>query len=217
MLVLAVDTSSAAVTAALVDADAMRLVAQRVTIAARGHGELLAPAIAACLGEVRATPGDLSAIVAGRGPGPFTGLRVGLVTAASLSDALSIPAYGVCSLDAIADVLDEHALLVATDARRHEVYWARYLDGVRVEGPAVNKPAEVSAVDTVAMTGAGARLYADVLHLRLLDIDYPDPLALTRLAADRVLSKAAADALTPMYLRRPDAVVPGPAKAVTPR
>lgn len=217
MLVLAVDTSSAAVTSALVDADAMRLVAQRVTIAARGHGELLAPSIDACLRDVGAAPGDLRAIVAGLGPGPFTGLRVGLVTAASLSDALNIAVYGVCSLDAIAGAADAQALLVAADARRHEVYWARYLDGVRVEGPAVNKPAEVSTVDCTAMAGAGARLYADVLGLPLLGVDYPDPLALVRLAADRVLSKATADPLTPMYLRRPDAVVPGPAKAVTRR
>ena len=88
------------------------------------------------------------------------------------------------------------------------MYWARYVDGVRVAGPDVSKPADVSTVDSQAMAGAGARLYADVLGLPLLDLDYPDPAALVRVAADRVRSGAAADPLTPLYLRRPDAVVP---------
>jgi tRNA threonylcarbamoyl adenosine modification protein YeaZ len=216
VLVLAIDTSSAAVTAAVVAVDqAVRTLAQRVTVDARAHGELLAPSIAVCLAEAGATPGELDAIVAGVGPGPFTGLRVGLVTAAAMADALGIPAYGVCSLDAIAGALDERALLVAADARRREVYWARYVDGVRVNGPHVGRPAEVSTVDSVAMAGAGARLYADVLGLPLLDADHPDPAALVRVAADRVRERVATEPLTPLYLRRPDAVEPGRAKAVS--
>jgi len=218
VLVLAIDTSSAAVTAAVVAVDdAVRTVAQRVTVNARAHGELLAPSIAECLAELGAKPGELDAIVAGVGPGPFTGLRVGLVTAASMSDALGIPAYGVCSLDAIAGALDAASLLVATDARRREVFWARYVDGVRVAGPDVARPGELSTVDSAAMAGAGARLYAGVLGLPLLDADYPDPAALVRVAADRVRARAPQEALTPLYLRRPDAVEPGPAKAVTPQ
>jgi tRNA A37 threonylcarbamoyladenosine modification protein TsaB len=88
------------------------------------------------------------------------------------------------------------------------VYWARYVDGVRVAGPDVSKPVDVSTVDSQAMDGAGARLYADVLGLPLLDADYPDPAALVCVAADRVRSGAPADPLTPLYLRRPDAIVP---------
>ena len=126
MLVLAIDTSSAAVSAALVEvgSDAVEVLAAHDVVNARGHGEYLAPMIAACLGDRR--PAALEAIVVGTGPGPFTGLRVGLVTAAVMSDVLGIPAYGVCSLDALADEPGE--LLVATDARRKEVYWARYRD-----------------------------------------------------------------------------------------
>jgi tRNA threonylcarbamoyl adenosine modification protein YeaZ len=209
VLVLAIDTSSPAVTAAVAFVDGeVRIVAERATVDARAHGELLAPSVAQCLATAGATPGDLRAIVAGLGPGPFTGLRVGLVTAASMSDALGIPAYGVCSLDAIAGALDAESLLVAADARRSEVYWARYVDGVRVAGPDVSKPADVSTVDSQVMAGAGARMYADVLGLPLLDADYPDPAALVRAAADQIVSGAPADQLTPLYLRRPDAVAP---------
>jgi tRNA threonylcarbamoyladenosine biosynthesis protein TsaB len=216
VLVLAIDTSSAAVSAAVVSVDG-DVLARRTTIDARAHGELLAPSIAACLDDAGIAPHALAAIVAGVGPGPFTGLRVGLVTAAAMADALGIPAYGVCSLDAVAAAVEADSLLVATDARRREVYWARYAGGVRVEGPSVDKPAELSTVDVQAMTGAGARLYADVLDLPLLDIDYPDLASLVRLAESKIRSRAPGDALTPLYLRRPDAVVPGTAKAVTQR
>jgi tRNA threonylcarbamoyl adenosine modification protein YeaZ len=216
VLVLAIDTSSAAVTAAVVAVDdAVRPLAQRVTVDARAHGERLAPSIAECLAEAGAAPPELDAIVVGLGPGPFTGLRVGLVTAAAMADALDIPAYGVCSLDGIAAAVPPQPLLVAADARRREVFWARYVDGVRVDGPDVARPADVSTVDSAAMAGAGARTYADVLGLPLLDVDYPDPIALVRLAAPRVREQAPADPLTPLYLRRPDAVEPGARKAVT--
>lgn len=216
MLVLAIDTSSAAVTAAVVEVDdAVRAVAQRVTVDARAHGERLAPSIADCLAEAGAKPADLGAIVAGLGPGPFTGLRVGLVTAAAMSDALGIPAYGVCSLDGIAGTLDEARLLVAGDARRREVFWARYVGGVRVDGPHVDRPTEVSTVDSAAMAGAGARLYAAVLGLPLRDVDHPDPAALVRVAADRIRGGADPDPLTPLYLRRPDAAEPHAPKAVS--
>jgi tRNA threonylcarbamoyl adenosine modification protein YeaZ len=218
VLVLALDTSSAAVTAALTTvADGAELLAVRTTINARAHGELLAPSIEACLAEVGAAPRELDAIVAGAGPGPYTGLRVGLVTASALADALGIPAYAVCSLDAIAGALDAPRLLVAGDARRREVYWAGYVDGSRQGGgapPQVGKAADVPVEDFTAMAGAGARLYADVLGLPLLEQDYPDPLALVRAAADRISSRAPGEILTPLYLRRPDAVEPGRPKAV---
>lgn len=216
MLVVAIDTSSAAVTAAVaaVDDD-VRTLAQRITIDARAHAERLAPSIAACLDEAGATQRDLAAVVAGLGPGAFTGLRVGLVTAAAMADALGIPAYGVCSLDAIAGAVDAASLLVASDARRREVYWARYVNGERVDGPHVAYPGDVSTVDSAAMAGAGARLYAGVLGLPMLDADYPEPRALVRAAADRVRGRAPSEALTPLYLRRPDAAAPHAPKAVS--
>jgi tRNA threonylcarbamoyl adenosine modification protein YeaZ len=206
VIVLGIDTSSEAVTAAVAALDGgVRLLAHRRTIKGRAHGELLAPSISACLGEAGLGPGDLDAVVAGVGPGPFTGLRVGLVTAATMGDALNVPTYGVCSLDAIAGALDEPSLLVVTDARRHEVYWARYAGGARVAGPAVSRPADL-VPDAAAMAGAGARRYVDVLGLPLRDADHPSPLALVRAAVDRLLAGTPGEQLSPLYLRRPDAV-----------
>lgn len=219
MLALVIDTSSAAVTAGVVDlspGSSPRVLAQRVTVDARAHGERLAPSIAASLAEAGVSFADLGAVVAGTGPGPFTGLRVGLVTAAALGDATGLPTYGVCSLDAIAAVHpDQPELLVAGDARRKEVYWARYRHGVRTAGPEVSKPAELDA-GTATTAGAGARFYAEALGgVPLLDEDYPPVAGLAAVAADRVLNGAPGELLTPLYLRRPDAVAPGERKQVT--
>lgn len=219
--VLVLDTATPAVTAAVVRVAAGSVEALSVQVAAdaRRHGELLAPAVSTVLAVAGLAVGDLAAVVAGVGPGPYTGLRVGLVTAAALADALGIPAYGVCSLDGVAlPVVVPGRLLAATDARRREVYWAVYDGGARVLGPEVDRPAELAArdLDVVAACGAGARLYADVLGLPVLGPDTPDPVALATVAADRVLAGAPGEPLTPLYLRRPDAVEPGRPKAVTP-
>lgn len=218
MFVLALDTSSPAVTAGVATvAGEVELIAERTSVAPRGHGELLAPSIDDVLRGAGIAVADVGAVVAGTGPGPFTGLRVGLVTAAVLADLLDAPAYGVCSLDAIAAACaDEAALLVATDARRHEVYWARYAYGVRVGEPGVDPPADVPVDAITAVAGTGAQLYPDVwrgLHQR--PERYPEPAALVRCARERIESGAASDPLTPLYLRHPDAVVPGAPKAVT--
>jgi tRNA threonylcarbamoyl adenosine modification protein YeaZ len=218
VLVVVVDSATPAVTAALVDVagGAVRVLAERRTVDARAHGELLAPEVDAVLRAAGARPRDLAAVVAGLGPGPFTGLRVGLATAAALGQALAIPTYGVCSLDAIA-YGQEGTVLVATDARRREVYWGIYRDGVRVTGPAVEAPALVAKhaveLDATAAIGEGAHRYADVLGLPVRDEPrYPPPVALAALAADRIRTRAASEGLTPLYLRRPDAVQPGARK-----
>ena len=176
---------------------------------------MLAPSVERCLTSAGATPADLAAVVAGVGPGPFTGLRVGLMTATAMADALGVPAYGVCSLDAIAWGLARPGpLLVATDARRRAVDWAEYADGVRTQGPAVDRPADVSVPIGQPMAGAGARLYRTALtgagspEAELLDCDHPPLTALVALAAERIRAGAPGEALTPLYLRRPDAVPP---------
>ena len=219
MLVLAIDSASAATSAAIaeVTADGVAVMAAEANVDARAHGEVLAPLIQSCLVTVGRAPGDLAAIVAGIGPGPFTGLRVGLVTAAALGDALTIPTYGVCSLDAIGGVAAaaaESRLLVAADARRREVYWAGYTQGVRDGDPLVAKPADLELAGYTAMAGAGARLYADALGLPLLDQDYPDLRALIAVAAERILKQAPTEQLTPLYLRRPDIAEPSVRKSV---
>ena len=201
-MLLAFDTSTPAVTVALSNG------AARTEVAANRHGELLAPGIDRVLREAGATMRDLTGIVVGLGPGPFTGLRVGIVTARSLSHALGVPAYGACSLDALA----APGAAVATDARRREVYWAAYdAAGARTHGPGVGRPADVAAtlrrlgVETVA--GAGPRLYPDAFAGFAAGAGHPDALRL--LGAPRTTD------LTPLYLRRPDATPAGPRKKVT--
>ncbi len=212
MRALVIDTSSAAITAGLVrftGAD-VTVLAERVTVNGKAHGELLAPSIQAVLDQAEVGPADLDAVVAGTGPGPFTGLRVGLVTAAALADARGIPTYGVCSLDGIGvNHPDVESLLVAADARRKEIYWAAYRYGTRLLGPSVARPAELPTdlvVETA--TGAGAEQYQDVLALPVIADPYPSVLGLARLAAARVLGGAGSEQLAPLYLRRPDAIPP---------
>ena len=143
MIVLALDTATPAVTAGIVELGATIVtLAERTIVDARAHAERLTPNVVAALADGGKTMADLDAVVVGCGPGPFTGLRVGMATAAAYGQALGIPVHGVCTLDAIARAT-RGEVLVVTDARRREVYWARYRDGVRVAGPAVNAAAEV--------------------------------------------------------------------------
>ncbi|GAA2520108.1 tRNA (adenosine(37)-N6)-threonylcarbamoyltransferase complex dimerization subunit type 1 TsaB [Pilimelia columellifera] len=222
MLALVVDSSTPAVTAGLVrlGPDGLDVLAQRVTVDARAHGELLTPQLAAVLAESGVRAAELDAVVAGLGPGPFTSLRVGLVTAATMGQALDAPTYGVCSLDALAHAADDgRPLLVATDARRREVYWALYEHGRPVTAPAVTAPAV--AADAARLRGAafavgeGAHRYADVLDLPVRDQPlYPPVASLAALVADRIRAGAPRETLTPLYLRRPDAVAAADRKSV---
>ena len=208
MLVLGLDTATPASTVAVaeVTAGGLRGLAERRTVDPRAHGELLAPQIHATLVEAGAGPADLAAIVAGVGPGPFTGLRVGLATAASMGQALGVPTYGVCSLDGLGLAAGPGRVLVATDARRREVYHATYLDGRRVTEPQVARPADVT-VEADRAVGEGALKYSEVLGLPIDEhVLYPPGVALISLAADRIRAHAPGDRLTPLYLRRPDAV-----------
>jgi len=221
VLVIAVDTATPAVTAGVVNVEEMLVLAQCVTVDAKAHGELLTPHVLTALAEAGRTFADVGAIVCGVGPGPFTGLRAGMATAAALGQALRKPVYPVCTLDAIAADASADAtgpLLVASDARRKEIYWAAYdAHGRRVTGPSVDKPSDVAAripslaVERVA--GNGATLYD--LGLPHTGQEYPNPLGLLRVARDDVLAGARPRPFAPMYLRRPDATEPGVRKRVT--
>jgi tRNA threonylcarbamoyl adenosine modification protein YeaZ len=211
VLVLAFDTATPAVTAALHDGE--RVLAESTTVDARRHGELLVPTIERVLAESGVALRDVTAVVAGSGPGPYTGLRVGLMTAQGLSTTLGVPAHGICTLDALAygSGLDE-PFLVATDARRKEVFWARYADRrTRLDGPFVDRPADVP-VDGLPV--AGAELYRDVLGPAVAPA-YPYAGFLAALAAERIAAGTPLDPARPIYLRRPDAVAPGTPKRVT--
>ena len=168
---LAIDTSTSRTTVAIIDGDTILFSGFRD--GATAHG----PSLPALVQEALAVS-NVDEVVVGMGPGPFTGLRVGIAFAQSFALARDIPVRGVCSLDAIAALVDEKDFIITVDARRKEVYWARYIDGVRAGDPAVNFPADVS----------GAPIHADL---------FPDMQALVKLPGNIT---------EPIYLRRPDAV-----------
>lgn len=212
MLLLALDTSTTAITAALHDGSGV--LAEATTLDSRAHGERLAPAVVDVLARAGASAGELTHIVVGVGPGPFTGLRVGIVTARTLAFVVGARLHGVCSLDALAfqaagaGAADE--LLVATDARRKEVYWACYRQGRRVDGPHVGRAADLpESVRRLPSVGRGPVLYPDQLTGipgGPLDVSAAAlaELAVRRLRAGEDLADSA-----PLYLRRPDAVPAG--------
>jgi tRNA threonylcarbamoyl adenosine modification protein YeaZ len=212
VLLLAFDTATPAVTVALHDGS--RIVAEESAVDARRHGELLAVSISNVLRVVGAGHADLTRVAVGTGPGPYTGLRAGLVTATVLGSALGIPVDGICSLDVIAAAAaGGREFLVATDARRREVYWARYdAAGRRVAGPLVGPPAELPAGLPVA--GEGAVLYPE-LGADPLSPRFPSAAQLALIALARAAAGAQPQPPEPLYLRRPDAREPGPPKRVT--
>jgi tRNA threonylcarbamoyl adenosine modification protein YeaZ len=221
-MLLAFDTSSAAVTVALAT-PAGEIVASSTTVDALRHGELLAPAIDDALRTAGVSPRDLTRIAVGVGPGPFTGLRVGLVTARTMGEVLGIEVAGVCSLDILARQSSlSLPVAVATDARRKEIYWALYdgpaADGSRrrLEGPAVDKPAEVAHVlSGLPVIGRGAVLYGDLLGVADADVtEYPSAEVLAEGVATRTLEIVVPD---PLYLRRPDVTMSGGPKSVLPK
>ena len=169
--IMAIDTSTSRTSVAVIEADSVLFSGFRD--GATAHG----PSLPALVHEALAIS-DVDEVVVGMGPGPFTGLRVGIAFAQSFALAREIPVRGVCSLDAIAAQVDKKDFIITVDARRKEVYWARYTDGVRVGEPAVNFPVDVS----------GAPIHADL---------FPDMQALVKLGGNIT---------EPIYLRRPDAV-----------
>lgn len=209
MLILGIDTSTSAITVGL--SDGGDLVSSRTRLDARGHTEHLAPLVAELLEAEGASPRDLTGIAVGTGPGPFTGLRVGMVTGLTMGHALGIPVHGICSLDVIARQAGGREgghLLVATDARRREVYWAHYRVGAtvtRVAGPSVDRPADLPAELRATRTaGRGPLLYPE-LFPEPTDVLDADGGVLALMGAQGVAAGVAMP-VEPLYLRRPDAL-----------
>ena len=203
MLLLAFDTAAPVVSVAV--HDGTRVVGEAAGAGAMAHGELLAPAIADALGQAGAQMGDVTDVAVGVGPGPFTGLRVGVVTALTLGASGKVT-HGVCSLDILAaEVGLDTPFLAATDARRKEVYWALYDAGNRIEGPAVDRPADLAALHRgVPVFGRGGDLYADVLPAQPGPLDPSAAVLATGIAAGTFDELP----LQPLYLRRPDVAQP---------
>lgn len=211
MILLAMDTSTSAITVAVHDGS--RVLAECSVIDARAHTEHLAPLIESVLGAAGLTPTDVTDVAVGVGPGPFTGLRVGLVTARTVAYALGVPCHGVVSLDALAHEAAESGavsgdFVVATDARRKEVYLAHYTvigdRAVRQSDPAVLHPADVPEdLRGLSAVGRGPMLYPEVLTggVGLLDVSAG---ALAEVALQQ-LADGVEVGLDALYLRRPDA------------
>ncbi len=220
MLLLAIDTSTSAITVALHDGSDVR--AERSFTDARKHTERLAPLVQEALDAGDASAADLTDIAVGTGPGPFTGLRVGLVTARMLGLALGVPVHGLCGLDVLAQqaaALVSGDVLVATDARRKEVYWAVYaVRPGRVEAltaPAVSRPAELpDDVRSLPTVGRGPVLYPD-LFVAPLPVHDVAAGTLAEVAVARIRAGAAMP-VDAQYLRRPDATPSVSTKSTVP-
>jgi tRNA threonylcarbamoyl adenosine modification protein YeaZ len=240
VLVLAIDTSTPVITAGVAqlkrphelaaqlaagaaDPAPIAVLAERTVTNAFGHAEHLMPLATAALAEAGYGTGDLEAVVVGIGPGPFTGLRVGMATAAALGDALNIPVHGVPSHDAVARAAsDQGDFLVVTDARRKETYVTAYgASGAPAHGPDIVAPALLAdwcAAHGAAprwIAGAGAELAAG-LGLPVRPPVRPLPEGLVTCAAQALLTGVVPGPLSPLYLRRPDATEPHAPKPVLP-
>lgn len=203
MLVLAVDTATTDLVVGLAETDSGRVLAESVE-ATRAHNERLVPTVESLIAEAGVSYDELGAVVVGCGPGPFTGLRVGMASASAFAQALGIPAFGVVTHDAVAELAGKDDTLVVTDARRREVYWAHYVGGRRVAGPGVCAPDAVP-VDHVGVLSAPEPLREKLtVHADTVTSIAPSTNGLVRAAN---FDEAPAP-LVPLYLRRPDAVEP---------
>ena len=200
--VLAIDTATPAVIVGVLrrhDDGRIDTAAQRIAVDAHAHAELLTPNVIGAVADAGLTLNAIDAVVVGCGPGPFTGLRVGMATAAAYGHALGVPVHGVCSLDALGNQTCGEVLVV-TDARRREVYWARYRDGVRTDGPGVAAAADVPAGGAEQVAGSPA--HCVLFDLPRIEPTHPIPAGLLGAVTDW---DRAPDPLVPLYLRRPDA------------
>jgi tRNA threonylcarbamoyladenosine biosynthesis protein TsaB len=210
MRMLAIDTSTSAITVSIQGGPDW---ATASVLDARGHAEHVAPLLERVLAQAGLDPADVTDVVVGNGPGPFTGLRVGIVTGLVFAHARGIPVHGVCSLDALAQdaagQVGGGEFVVATDARRKEVYWARYAGGPgsvrRLTDPAVDRPGDLpEEVRRLPTAGRGPVLYADLFPTPVAVLDVSAG-SLGRLAQER-LAAGETLAVEPMYLRRPEAL-----------
>jgi len=173
MSILAIDTAASRTSVVIIENG--EVVFSEFRDGAMSHGPALPELVQAAI-----VNRNITEVLVGMGPGPYTGLRVGITFAQTFAWARNITVRGFCSLDAIAAQVSEPDFIVAIDARRKEVYWARYTNGTRVEGPAVDLPAVVAA-----------------RGIKVIDTLFPDPKFFTSLSQE---------VSEPIYLRRPDAV-----------
>lgn len=214
---LAIDTATTRTSVALLEGSNVLIEASRD--GATGHGEALPDLVTHALNDI--SPKQLAGIVVGVGPGPFTGLRVGIAFARSMAWALGIEVVGVCTLDALARGFlnqgHEFAgdFAVATDARRKEVYWAAYdRNGIRLAEPIVTRSSQIPGhLLALPTAGSGAALYPQDFSAHREPL-YPTAGSIGQLGVEQI-TRGEPGSSEPMYLRRPDAVPPAAATPVS--
>lgn len=212
MITLALDTCLAACSAAVLDGDSV--LARRVEPMTRGHQERLAPLVAEVMAEAGLPFGGLDRVGVTIGPGSFTGLRVGLAFAKGLGQALAIPVIGVGVLEALAEPLraEPAAIFAALEAKRGQVYLQAFRDGAALMAPdalaietAAARLVELAGAGPAILVGTGAAHLAETLPAaRIVHADHAEPEAVARLAAAKPVVPP-----RPLYLRAPDAKLPG--------
>ena len=206
-VLLAIDTS-AGTSVAVVDPTTGQALAERSTEDSRRHAEVIGPFLAEVLAEAGITGAGVTGVVAGMGPGPFTGLRVGIAAARTFAAARGVPFLPLVSHDAVAaDQPQPGPFVVLTDARRREVYWSAYdATGTRVAGPGLARPADLD--DAIRASRP------DAVDWDRVTVATIPAWRLGALAADRLASGAPFADDTALYLRDPDVTVPGAPKRV---
>ena len=209
-MILAID--SALATAVAVVTDDGTVLAECNNADTRGHAEAVGRLIVEAMSVAGITAADVTAVAAGMGPGPFTGLRVGIAAARAFAVGRGIPIIGVASHEAIALELSPAAnstLVVTTDARRRELAWSVF-SGV----DALGIPALVAGPSLAGADAIDAALGEHSTARRVLADAVPAG-ALGRIAALRRAAGLSAGSLEPLYLRPPDAIPSAGPKRVT--
>ncbi len=235
-MLLAIDTS-AGTSVAVVDANGT-VRAERSEADTMRHAEVVGRLISECLVQAGASGRDVTAVVAGMGPGPFTGLRVGIAAARVFSLAIDRPLLALVSHDAVAlthyEAGHHGQLIVITDARRRELFWSRYSGtdplGLpdRTAGPGIVKPADlaaeleaesvavaVAAAVTVAVAEADAEPHAESTITTRVDATEISAASLGIIAAHRLAAGLPFEPDDALYLRSPDVTPPTGIKRVT--
>jgi len=210
MIVLGLDTCLNACSAAVLQDEIV--LARASEVMARGHQERLAPLVAEVMAQSGVAFSRLDRVGVTVGPGSFTGLRVGLAFAQGLAAALGVPAVGVGTLEALAALDQEGLAFAVLDGRRGQVYLQAFEDGASLMAPdvvsvevALARLAELSGGRPVTLIGSGAALLAPVAPTaRIVAAEGADPVVVARLAAGRPPAPP-----RPLYLRAPDARLPG--------
>jgi tRNA threonylcarbamoyladenosine biosynthesis protein TsaB len=215
-VILAIDTSLGTAVAVVTLDGVVR--GEASTSNALGHAEIIGDLLERALDDAAATPADITHVAAGMGPGPFTGLRIGIAAARAFALGRRVPIVPVASHDAAALTRFDQPgtpgpIAITTDARRREFAYTIYAgldeDGlpIRATEPALAPRGELDA----RLAGAGTAAHASPARIDVTEISAA---ALGRVAARQIATDAVATASEPLYLRSPDVTVGGPRKRV---